>query len=616
MFTNIDPYAIPPLSSAIGNLLLGGLVLWKNPRSQLHKAWALFSLCCAIWNFGFFMVYVNEFNKQAALFWNHFYSVGMVMIPTAYLYYILVLTESKKKWLWAAWWGTFSIAVLITPTITTDLFNKDLIMLYWGFSPLRGIVGSVYDITYPIVVLIGIYILIANLRESYGRKKLQIKFGILASLLGFSLGLTNFFPLYGINIYPLGPVGNLLANATIAYSIMRYTFMDIDIIIKKGLVYSMMTGSLAGLYVSIIFVGQETIGLVNPGETFRILITVAAVVLVAVAFEPLRSVIQKFVDARFFKTRYDYQEAIKEFSRMVVTILDLDQLLHKTAETIRRTLQLDQVVVFLKNTDTKDFEVAAFTGADESVVAKWSYTEESGLVQRLSTAKRNVILDSSPDAGQAIMSLTIDNEIRGFLVLGEKLSGDVYTPNDLDLLSTLADQLSIAVENSSLYRAAVTNKLTKLFNGSYFYRRLDEELVRSQKQQQPIAVLLIDVDGLANFSRDSNLTTVNQVLVSIGQIIKDNCRVFDVAARVGDDEFALILPGIESMRASIVAQKIIDRIAICGREDGTSISASIGIGYSLGGIGAAHEVMNQARISLLERKENGRAEGLTKGAVV
>ncbi|MFA5877696.1 MAG: histidine kinase N-terminal 7TM domain-containing protein, partial [Candidatus Paceibacterota bacterium] len=454
MQTNLFVFSLPPLIAAIGNLTLGGFVLWKNPTSKLHKSWALFSLCCAIWSFGFFMVYINRFDKQAALFWNHIYSVGMVMIPTAYLYYILVLTESKKKWLWLTWWSTFLIAALITPTIATDLFNKDLILQYWGYSPVRGIAGSVYDITYPVVVLIGTYILIVSLGESAGRKRLQVKYGILAASIGFSLGLTNFFPLYGINIYPLGHVGNLLANVVIAYSIMRYTFMDIDIIIKRGLVYSIMTGAVVGLYVSMIFVGQETIGLANQDGTYRILITLTAIVLIAIVFEPLRSVIQKFVDKRFFKTHYDYREAIKEFSRMVVTILDLDQLLQKTAETIRQTLQLDQVVVFLKNAETKAFEVAAFTGGDESIIANWSFKEESGLVQRLTAAKQSVILDRDQGVAQAVMSLTIDNKIRGFLVLGEKLSGDVYTPNDIDLLSTLADQLSIAVENARLYRAA------------------------------------------------------------------------------------------------------------------------------------------------------------------
>lgn len=611
MITNIDLYAIPPLISAIGNLLLGGLVIWKKPRSQLHKAWGLFSLCCAIWSFGFFMVYVNKFDKEAALFWNHFYSVGMVMIPTAYFYYILVLTESRKKLLWLIWWLTFSIAALVTLTISSPLFNKDLVLQYWGYSPIRGLTGTIYDVTYPVIVIIGTYVLIVSLHESTGRKNLQIRYGILAALVGFTFGLTNFFPLYGFNIYPLGHIGNLLANIIIAYSIMRYTFMDIDIIIKKGLVYSIVTGILAGLYVSIIFLSQETLGLIDLDGAVRIPATLIAIVLIAIAFEPLRSMIQRFVDKRFFKTHYDYREAIKKFSQMVVTILDLDQLLHKTAETIRGTLQLDQVIVFLRDEETRGFEVAAFTGGDESIIASWSYSEKSRLVQELSAMKQSVKLDYGESAGQAVISLKIDNEIQGFLVLGEKLSGDIYTPNDIDLLATLADQLSIAVENARLYRAAVTDKVSRLFNGTYFYDRLEEELTRSKEHGSSLGILMLDIDGFTGISEREGSAVADYIIKGIGKEIKSEIRPYDIAARVGDDEFAIMLPGVQRDEIHFWESKIqegVARLRINGETGLVSISA--GCAYTENGLKPSRRLLNEAKRVLIQTKSGRKASGL------
>lgn len=611
MHLNQIIYSLPPLVAAIGNLTLGGFVLWKNPTSRLHKSWALLSVSCAIWSFGFALLYLIGDNKPAAQLWNHLYSVGMVMIPTAFLYYVLVLTESKEKWLWAICWSSCLLVLFITLTIPTTLFNKDLVLQRWGYYPVRGVAGNIYDISYPVVVLIGIYVLIVNLRTSVGRQRIQIKYGILATAVAFSLGVTNFLPVYGVQVYPLGHIGNLAANLIIAYSIMRYTFMDIDIIIKKGLVYSMMTGILAGLYMSMIFIGQETIGLANLSGTYRILTTTIAILITAIAFEPLRSMIQRFVDKRFFKTHYDYREAIKKFSQMVVTILDLDQLLHKTAETIRGTLQLDQVIVFLRDEETRGFEVAAFTGGDESIIASWSYSEKSRLVQELSAMKQSVKLDYGESAGQAVISLKIDNEIQGFLVLGEKLSGDVYTPNDIDLLATLADQLSIAVENARLYRAAVTDKVSRLFNGTYFYDRLEEELTRSKEHGSSLGILMLDIDGFTGISEREGSAVADYIIKGIGKEIKSEIRPYDIAARVGDDEFAIMLPGVQRDEIHFWESKIqegVARLRINGETGLVSISA--GCAYTENGLKPSRRLLNEAKRVLIQTKSGRKASGL------
>jgi diguanylate cyclase (GGDEF)-like protein len=386
--------------------------------------------------------------------------------------------------------------------------------------------------------------------------------------------------------------------------------MDIDIIIKKGLVYSMITGVLAGFYMAMIFIGQETIRLASLGRAYRIIETAIAVIVIAIVFEPLRNYLQKFVDKRFFKTHYDYQEAIKEFSRMVVTILDLDQLLHRTARTIKERLHLDQVVVLLHNPEEKLYEVAAFDGGDESIVAGLSFTEDSKLVKQLASENARVILDFDADADNAVISLKIKNELMGFLLLGAKLSGDVYTPADKDLLTTLADQLSIAVENARLYRAAVTDKLSKLFNGTYFYDRLEDELVRSKQQKTSLGVLMLDIDGLSAIIVNEGADVADYIISAIGKTIRSEIRQFDVAARVGDDEFAIILPGIKKDELHFWESTItesISRIKVNG-EVGLA-SVSIGTAYVESGLKGSRRLMNDAQRSLLQAKSRKAASG-------
>ncbi len=605
MTVNNYLYAAPPLIASIGNLALGGIVFRQNPRKRLYQICALFTLCAATWSFGFFMVYMNPGHKDVALFWNKFYSVGMVMIPTVFLHYVLVLTQTKKRWLWLACWVSYAVAAGIVLTVPTTLFNRDIILYQWGYSPVRAVAGKIYDATYPFIVALGCIALYDSFMTSTGRRLAQTKYAIAATVVGFTLGLTNFFPLYGIRVYPIGHVGNLLACTLLAYSIIRYSFMDIEVIIKKGIVYSVITALVAGSYVSLIVVSQWLFQSTNIGGSWPAAAVLLGIVLLALIFEPLRSLVQRVVDRLFFKTRYEYQDAIKQFSRMVVTILDLDILLHRTAGAIQDILKISQAVIFVRAADAKRYEVGAFAGADEKTVAVWNYEADDPFVARLKAAQHRVqdVVDDQRRGG-IVVSLFIDRDLIGFIVLGEKLSGDVYTPTDFELLSTLADQLAIAIENARLYRAAVTDKLTKVFNGTYFYDRLEEERARSREQKTALSIALFDVDAFTVFAKESGTAVANHALAQIGRVIRENVCTYCIPARIGDDEFGVILPGLDKTEAAFIVgliQKLVSEIKIDGQVG--RLRVSTGIATTDQGVKSGRRLINEGRLALTEKKE-------------
>lgn len=602
-------YATPPLIASIGNVLLGAAVFFKNPRGRLNQIWTAYCVCTAVWSFGFFMVYVNSGNLEAALFWNKFYSAGMVLIPTVYFHYVLELTETRQKWLWDICIASYMMAIGIILTIPTKLFNSGLVLQAWGYSPIRNISGNIFDASYPFLVIAGLYILFTGLGSTEGRRRVQIKFGIAAAVVGFMLGLTNFLPLYGIAVYPIGHVGSFLASLLITYSIIRYTFMDIEVVVKKGIVYSAVTASVAAVYVVMIIAGQNLLTYSELDHGWSAGITIVAVGFIAFAFEPVRSNVQGVVDRLFFKTRYDYQEAIKKFSRMVVTILDLDVLLHRTVETIVKTLSVNEVIVFLKEPGSGDYAIHAFAVADEAALAGWRYRATDPLISRLKTRSNRVGEENGDKiAGRVIVSLDIEEALTGFVVLGDKKSGDVYNSGDFELLNTLADQLSIAVENAWLYRAAITDRLTKVYSGTYFYDRLDEEVARSRAQGGRLSVIFFDIDGFTDFVRNRGSGVSNRALSMIGETVRRGNRPFDIAARIGDDEFALILPGADRDNAAFTAGVIAKRINDL-RIDGEAglLAVTSGLAYAEKGDKSARRLINDARLDLIKHKSDSKA---------
>lgn len=460
-------YAIPPLVASLGNLFLGGLVLGKKPNSRLHQVFALFSLCVAIWSFGFFMVYVNADNKQAALLWNKFYSVGMVMIPVVYLHFVLILTDTKSKLFWTICNFAYAASIAILLTVPTHLFNKDLTLLYWGYSPVRGITGTIYDALYPLIITVGALLLFRGLKTSFGRRRAQIKFGILASCIGFGLGLTNFLPLYGVAMYPIGHVGNFVANCLIAYSIMKFSFLDMNVIIRKSAVYTVLTGIVTAAYVGVVFFTQSFFqGITGYKSAYPVIIVA---LIIAITFEPTRRNVQLFVDKVFFRKNYEYQKVIRaanEKFRMVINPIEIATYL---LQAINDTLHPKNAWVMSYDRQSDKYLVVAARGIPAELQVTMALDRHERLVEHIEHHSKPVWFD---DQDEHLLRRKADRgsrrELEGLglnmicpvqgksgllaiLFLGDKKSGEVFTDNDAELLETLCSQAAFGIENSKLY---------------------------------------------------------------------------------------------------------------------------------------------------------------------
>jgi len=149
-------------------------------------------------------------------------------------------------------------------------------------------------------------------------------------------------------------------------------------------------------------------------------------------------------------------------------------------------------------------------------------------------------------------------------------------------LDGMADQLQRMY--AELKEAAVTDRLTGLYNRRYFHEFYDRELARARRYGWPMAVLMIDVDRLKLVNDTYSHDLGDQVLQAVGQILEHVCRVSDIAVRWGGDEFVLILPQTGAGEAGLVADRIRAEVAR-RREAGllpSEVGLSIGIGVGVG----------------------------------
>ncbi|HEY1359685.1 MAG TPA: EAL domain-containing protein [Thermoleophilaceae bacterium] len=159
-----------------------------------------------------------------------------------------------------------------------------------------------------------------------------------------------------------------------------------------------------------------------------------------------------------------------------------------------------------------------------------------------------------------------------------------------------------------LTRQAFHDGLTGLANRALFRDRLDQALARSVRSGDPLAVLIVDLDGFKQVNDSLGHDVGDQLLRGVARRIGGVMRPSDTLARFGGDEFAILLEGAQESQASTVAQRLLDRLSqpvpLDGRE--LTVRASVGIVAHPGGKGDSEELIRHADVAMYAAKQDGR----------
>ena len=128
-----------------------------------------------------------------------------------------------------------------------------------------------------------------------------------------------------------------------------------------------------------------------------------------------------------------------------------------------------------------------------------------------------------------------------------------------------------------LRRLSNTDPLTGLYNRRYFGQRLSEETKRAQRYGHAASVLCVDIDRLKAINDDFGHHAGDGALVAVGRALADNARTIDVVARIGGDEFAVLMPETSSAQASALSDRVLAEVAWQGDILASGLAISIGV---------------------------------------
>ncbi|MBM3135969.1 MAG: hypothetical protein FJZ89_11945, partial [Chloroflexi bacterium] len=442
-------------------------LLWVTARHGLRKAinrfFALYLLSILVWSFGAVMMYLDP---QRILFWNRVMLSGLVGMPLTFFAFVRgFLRLERRPWLLPLG-GVALVALWVCNALgylTSYIHFIENGLLAYQFGPAFPFfaANSALFLGLAAFSLIGAY---RKTRDPIEKNRLRYAFlGISAIILGSS---TNLIPALGA--YPIDIAANIVNALLLAYAISRYQLLDITIVIRKGLLYTIPAAVIGTIYFLIVYLVVNLFRTITEYQILLLALVVAAVT--AVVVQPLRDKAQYWLDKLFFREKYDSALMLQRLSHVVASILDADALTSMVFDEITTTMHIGRAVFFFREEESGWFYLAAQRGLKDDgdlrlrkdhPLVGWLSSHERALTrhdaevlpqfQALWEQERQ---DLQRIEAELFIPLRAKGKLVGIFAVGPKLSEETYSPDDQITLATLANQTAIAIENARLYAAA------------------------------------------------------------------------------------------------------------------------------------------------------------------
>ena len=446
---------------------------WTAPRATHFYVFCLASFVLYSFN------YTGKFNTfDWTIYWGKI--LAEALQPALFLHFALAFPEerpaSRRHWIYSLIYlpglGVIALQVVaMRQWQATGLLATRLDQLAMGYL-------AVY------FVLAALVFFRNYTRQKNPLRRQQLKWltrGTLLTVIPFTV-LDVIPVLTGIPVPSvlarLGGICLIFLPLTFSWAIIRYRLMDVDLIFKRGVTYTLATASLVGLYFGAVAFAAEVVHTRLPSAGAWGLI--AAIIITAQLFEPLKRAIQDRVDRVFDRKRYDYRQTLITFGRGLSSQTDLDRLLHSIVDRLSETLLVARVAIFFPNGDGSYTLKAAhglpaqllspesrpaldFLDFDQPNAGTDLFLENPQQVLHFPTEERQAaaLLDLNYYLPCRLQQKTI-----AIIGLGRTTHGDFLSSEDVELLESMASYIGIAIQNARLY-ASLEQKISE-------YERLKE----------------------------------------------------------------------------------------------------------------------------------------------
>ena len=530
-------FSLSSLLTGIISLVLGSFVYLKNPKRGVNITWFLMCLSAGIWSLGVGIAFLL-YDKNAVIFWHRIHDMSAIFIPVFFVHFVHNLLELRDKRRNILKF-LYSFAIILASFGFSKYFIKDVVpKLVFRFYPVPGPLYVVFFIFFIICVIYGEFLIISNFKSLSKSKKLQVKYVCIGLTIGFAGGITNFFPIFNLPVYPFGNYLIILYTFFVSYAIVRHHLMEIEVIIKKSPVFAGMFSFVFGVVVTVAMLVSQVFG---GGGIVSLAISA---LIITFTLRPIESWLINTTDKYLFQKKYEYKQILKTFIDEVITVLNLDEVINSTLELLDKTVHPYTSCIFILNKVEDKYQLYNSFGLENKSIA---FSSDSKLITLLKKSHNPAVIKQvdgiigvSPEIipemnslkAVLVLPLMLHDDLIGFISLGRKKSEEEYAKEDLDILLDLARTESIAVGNAQLLAEAAQSERRAAIGtmAAGIYHEIGNPLNIINTK---IQVFLVGIER-GFYKNESREEIIQECKTIVNETLRQTNRIADITRRLSN----------------------------------------------------------------------------------
>lgn len=396
-------------------------------------------------------------------------------------------------------------------------------------------------------------------------------------------------------------VGNLEPFALLAYpvavfvAIFRYQLFDLELVVRRSMVYATLTGLLVLLFYASVGAGGALVAQFFEGEA-SVWVIAGATLVLGLLFAPLHRGVQNLIERQFFPERLLLRQRLTALIAELATLGKLPLMGQHLVNQLRDIFAVRGATLLLAEPSSRLLLTLASSRIDTTRAFEASFllSPDDPGVQLLARGNRplpSAVLATRSaalaqrleffDAALAVPVLA-SRRLVGLLLLGEKIAGEKFRAEELELLELVSLNVGAVFENARLYESATFDGLTGLLRRERILEQLERELARALRYNRPLSVGMADIDHFKAVNDAYGHLVGDSLLSLVARTLSSGLRSTDAVGRYGGEEFLLLLPETDAAGALVVAEKL--RHLVEGLElrtaEGDTLRATISIGLA------------------------------------
>ena len=456
----------------VADVAIGLYILFQNRKSSANRAFCALSIYLAFWSYAA-QKFIHSSLLSTAMIWGKLVFVGPAVAAPIFYYFTFVFPRKTDNLS-----GTQKILMFILPlsaiaALPTDLILKDVVLSEGRLVSVFGMGYSFMLAYFIIYVGYGIANMLGKYNSSIGGERMQARyllFGVTASAV--CAGITSVvFPWFGeFRFISYSPLFTIIFLATTAYSIGVTRLVSLEFMMQKSLIYIVISSILTLFYVLAGLASGQPLEYILGDKTIFAFMIFA--LFASIIYQPVYRYILELSDRMLYGGKYNYQKTLLNMSHGITSVIKLSELIRLIVSTFLDNIKVKEMSVLLYDENRSRFKstpcdlktagkykriefdaagpIAAYLSTKKDILVKDEVESEIGRHPSLSSF--HSLRDELEKLGMAVWIPVISKDkLIAIICLGHKVSGDMYTDEDIGLLKILANQIAVSFDNSMMY---------------------------------------------------------------------------------------------------------------------------------------------------------------------